>query len=166
MTLIIRAEMPADVAAIRAVHFSAFPAAQEADLVDVLRADGDLVLSLVAVRDGAVTGHIAFSRMMARNDKASPAVALAPLAVRPEFQRMGIGSALVESGLQQLAKGGEMLVFVVGSPAYYGRFGFGAGPAAGFTSLYAGPYFQVKRLADHAPASGSVHYARAFSGLT
>ena len=160
-------EAPADVTAIRAVHESAFPSAQEADLVDALRADGDLVLSLVAVKDGGVAGHIAFSRMTVKNEAQDfPAVALAPLAVTPDLQRWGIGTALIESGLRQLAEGDETLVFVVGAPAYYGRFGFSAALASGFSSPYAGPYFQLKRLADHAPASGSVHYVSAFSKLS
>lgn len=167
MTLVVRAEAPADFGAIRAVHESAFPTAQEADLVDALRSDGDLVLSLAAARDSAIAGHVAFSRMtVKKGSETFPAVALAPIAVRPEFQRAGIGSALIENGLQQLMAGGETLVFVLGSPNYYGRFGFDAAPACGFTSPYAAPYFQLRRLKDHAPVSGSVHYASAFSGLS
>jgi putative acetyltransferase len=167
VTFVVRVEAPADIAAIRAVHESAFPTGQEADLVDSLRVDGDLVLSLVAVKDGVIAGHVAFSRMMVKNStKDDPAVALAPVGVTPDLQRWGIGSALIESGLRQLAEGGEALVFVVGAPAYYGRFGFDAGVASGFTSPYPGPYFQAKRLADHAPVSGSVHYAPAFSKLS
>ncbi len=167
MTFEVRAEAPADIAAIRAVHESAFPTAQEADLVDALRADGDLILSLVADKDGGIAGHVAFSRMAVKNGANDhPAVALAPLAVTPDPRRCGIGSALIESGLRQLAADGEALVFLVGAPAYYGRFGFSGAVASGFSSPYAGPYFQLKRLADHAPTAGSVHYASAFSKLS
>ena len=167
MTFVVRVEAPADIAGIRAVHASAFPTTQEADLVDALRADGDLVLSLVADKDGGIAGHVAFSRMIAKNDADDfPAIALAPLAVTPDLQRWGIGTALIESGLRQLAEGDETLVFVVGAPAYYGRFGFSAALASGFSSPYAGPYFQLKPLADHAPATGSVHYASAFAKLS
>ena len=60
MTLVVRAETPADHDAIRAVHESAFPTPQEADLVDALRVDDDLVLSLVALDDDAIVGHVAF----------------------------------------------------------------------------------------------------------
>ncbi len=167
MTLIVRAETPADRDAIRAVHEVAFPTPQEADLVDALRVDDDLVLSLVAIEDGAIVGHIAFSRMTVKSDTGdSPALALAPVAVIPEFQREGVGSTLIENGLQLLAKKGEALVFVLGEPDYYGRFGFSAKLASGFTSPFPGRYFQLRRLTDDAPVSGSVHYAYAFSELS
>ena len=125
MTLIVRAETPGDRDAIRAVHEVAFPTPQEADLVDALRVDDDLVLSLVAIEDGAIVGHIAFSRMTVKSDTGEfAALALAPVAVIPEFQREGVGSTLIENGLELLAKKGEKLVFVLGEPDYYGRFGF------------------------------------------
>ena len=167
MTLFVRAETPADHAAIRIVHESAFPTPQEADLVDALRVDNDLVLSLVALEDGAIVGHLAFSRMTVKSDTGDfPALALAPVGVIPEFQREGIGSALIESGLQLLAKKGEALVFVLGEPDYYRRFGFSAELASEFISPFPGRYFQLRRLADGAPVSGSVHYAYAFSELS
>jgi putative acetyltransferase len=157
MSVVVRAETPADVAAIRALLLSAFPTVQEADLVDALRAEGDLVLSLVAIRDGKVAGHAAFSRMTVESGEGNfPALALAPVAVSPDCQRSGVGSALIEHGLQQLTAGGEGLVFVVGAPDYYRRFG----------SPYAGLHSMLKRLLDHAPASGSLHYASAFSKLS
>ena len=84
----------------------------------------------------------------------------------PEFQREGVGSALIEKGLQLLARKGEALVFVLGEPDYYGRFGFSAEQASGSTSPFPGPYFQLRRLAGDAPTSGSVHYAYAFSELS
>ena len=167
MTLVVRAETPTDFAAIRTVHLAGFPTPDEAALVDALRADGDLILSLVAAKDGEIAGHVAFSRMIVKNGAENfPAIALAPVSVTPDRQGEGVGSALIENGLRQLAEDGETLVFVVGAPAYYGRFGFDAELASAFTSLYQGPYFQVKRLADHAPSSGSVHYASAFSKLS
>jgi len=167
MTLVVRAETPADHAAIRAVHEAAFPTPQEADLVDALRVDDDLVLSLVAIEDDAIVGHVAFSRMNVEGDAGDfPALALAPVGVIPEFQREGVGSALIENGLQLLANKGEKLVFVLGEPEFYGRFGFSADQASGFISPFPGRYFQLRRLAADAPASGSVHYPYAFSELS
>ncbi|MGE0061943.1 MAG: GNAT family N-acetyltransferase [Xanthobacteraceae bacterium] len=162
MTLAVRDETLADVAAIRAVNEAAFAGAQEADLVDALRRDGDLLLSLVA-DDGGVIGHVAFSRMQIEGD---PAVALAPVAVLPAQQRRGIGTALIEDGLRRLKQSGETLVFVLGAPAYYGRFGFAAASAARFETPYPGPYFQSLALSPRAPSSGAVRYARAFSALS
>jgi putative acetyltransferase len=167
MSPAVRAEMPTDVVAIRAVNTAAFGGAQEAALVEALRADGDLVLSLVAEVDGVVVGHIGFSRMqVTQGGGDSPAVALAPLAVRPDRQHQGIGAVLIGSGLKQLAESGESLVFVLGEPEYYGRFGFRTEPAARFVSPYAGPYFQSLSLSDCAPSPGTVRYARAFAALS
>jgi putative acetyltransferase len=167
MSVAVRSETPADVAAIRAVLLSAFPTAQEADLVDALRADGDLVLSLVAIRDGKVAGHAAFSRMSVESGEGIfPALALAPVAVSPDCQHSGVGAALIEYGLQQLTARREGLIFVVGAPDYYRRFGFDSALASAFLSPYAGLHSMLKRLLDHAPTSGSLHYASAFSKLS
>lgn len=167
MTLAVRAETPADIDAIRTVNNAAFGGTEEAALVDALRDDGDLLLSLVAEVGTDVVGHVAFSRMQVEQDGgAAPAIALAPVAVRPEHQRKGAGTTLVQSGLKQLAGRGETLVFVLGEPEYYGRFGFKTGPAARFVSPYAGPYFQSLMLSARAPSSGAVRYARAFASLS
>lgn len=167
MSQAVRAETPADIEAIRAVNTAVFGGAQEATLVDTLRADGDLVLSLVAEVGGGIVGHVAFSRMQVNYEGSTEsAVALAPVAVRPEHQRKGVGRTLVQSGLEQLTERGETLVFVLGEPEYYGRFGFSTGPAARFASPYAGPYFQSLTLSERAPSSGAVRYARAFAALS
>jgi putative acetyltransferase len=164
MTPAIRDETRADVAAIRAVNEAAFAGAQEADLVDALRRDGDLVLSLVADAGDAVVGHVAFSRMQIDGEGTSaPAIALAPVAVLPTQQRRGIGTTLIGDGLRRLRQSGETLVFVLGEPAYYGRFGFAA---ARFDTPYPGPYFQSLALSPRAPSSGTVRYARAFAALS
>lgn len=167
MSQAVRAETPADIEAIRAVNTAAFGGAQEAVLVDALRDDGDLLLSLVAEIDDDIVGHVAFSRMHVEHEGgADPAVALAPVAVRPEHQRKGVGRTLVQSGLEQLTERGETLVFVLGEPEYYGRFGFSTGPAARFASPYDGPYFQSLTLSERAPSSGALRYARAFAALS
>lgn len=167
MTVAIRPETPSDAGAIRAVNTAAFNGAQESALVDALRDDGDLVLSLVAAINDVIVGHVAFSRMRIEHDgRTDPAIALAPVAVRPEHHRKGIGTALVKDGLLQLKKKGETIVFVLGEPEYYGRFGFRTEPAAPFASPYAGPYFQSLALSQRAPSSGAVRYARAFAALS
>lgn len=162
----VRPERSGDAAAIHAVVAAAFPTADEAALVDRLRADGDLVLSLVAEAEGAIVGHVAFSRLgIDHEGMRHDAVALAPVAVLPAQQCKGIGSALIERGLQILKERGETLVFVLGEPAYYGRFGFDAAEAEPFACPYAGSHFQVLRLSDNSPLSGRVQYAAAFAGL-
>ena len=94
-----------------------------------------------------------------------PAVALAPLAVAADLRRRGIGAALVRRGLALLAERGEQLVFVLGDPAYYARFGFDPGAAGSFQSPYAGPRFMALRLARSAPMNGIVRYPPAFRPL-
>ena len=94
-------ETPADYDAIRDVNRLAFQRESEARLVDQLRADGDVVASLVAVKIDQVVGHIMFSKLPIETDgEVLRGAALAPMALRPELQRQGIGSALVKRGIQ------------------------------------------------------------------
>ena len=159
----IRTEIPADRDAIHAIHCAAFPTVAEADLVDRLRADGDAMVSLVAVESGTIVGHVMFSRM------AAPfrALGLAPVAVLEAHRRKGIAARLIEEGLKRAAQDGWEGVFVLGDYHYYGRFGFTAEAAAPFVSPYAGPHFMALALnAKTLPArSGRVDYASAFAAL-
>lgn len=162
----VRPEEARDFAAVHHLLEAAFGGPVEADLVDRLRQDGDLVLSLVAVVEGGIAGHAAFPRLVLKTGEKDAAVCgLAPLAVRPDRQRCGIGAMLVREGLSRLAERGETLVFVLGDAGYYRRFGFDAEAAAGFASPYAGPHFQVLRLDPSAPSSGTIRYPRAFDDL-
>lgn len=121
----IRNEHAVDIEAIYEVNSAAFPTPAEADLVNALRAARALLLSLVAVENGKVVGHIAFSPVeIGSVEGMIEAVGLAPLAVLPEYQRKGIGLQLVEWGLQELQAAGHKIVFVLGDPNYYRRFGF------------------------------------------
>ncbi len=121
----IRDEHLEDIPAIRAVNLAAFGQSAEADLVDALRMRGAYILSLVAERGGQVVGHIFFSPVLIVDGKqSSPAVGLGPMAVIPEFQKQGIGSALVRAGLEQLSAMHYKAVIVLGHPDYYPRFGF------------------------------------------
>jgi putative acetyltransferase len=134
---IVRREKPEDVAEIRRVNEQAFGQAAEADLVDALRAGGQATLSLVAVEDGRVVGHIFFSPVAIESaGKTFPALGLAPMAVLPEWQRRGIGSLLVETGLAECRKAGCECVVVLGHPEYYPRFGFRPASRYGIQSEY------------------------------
>ncbi len=160
----IRPERPGDTLGIRAVLEAAFGGAAEADLVDALRADGDIILALVAEQHGNIAGYVAFPRLNLDLDgRAVPVAGLAPVGVMPAVQRQGTGVTLIRDGLARLKDRGDRLVFVLGDPAYYSRFGFHV--ADGFVSPYTGPYFQVLRLAPDAPNSGAVAYPAAFAGL-
>ena len=162
--MIIRPELPQDAAAIRALTTSAFATAPhasgtEAQIVDDLRAAGDLHLSLVADQAGRLVGHIAFSPVQIAG--AQGWVGLGPVSVLPDQQRAGIGGALIRAGLAQLKARGVAGCVVLGDPGYYRRFGFATGGLR-----YPGPppeYFQQLAFGPDTPA-GIVRYAPAFGG--
>ena len=124
--MLIRPETADDLAAITRVTCAAFGGDEEARLVELLRTGRLLIASLVAVDDtGQVVGHIAFSPVtIATADHERQVASLAPMAVLPDCQRQGIGSALIAAGLQACRQAGYRAVIVVGHPAYYPRFGF------------------------------------------
>lgn len=161
----IRPAEPCDTAAIRNVLTAAFPTGAEADLVEALTRDGDAVVSLVAEREGEVVGHVLLSRMRVSGE--GHAVGLGPVGVLPGFQGGGIGADLIEAALVIARATGEALVFVLGEPDYYRRFGFSVETAAPFASPFAGPYFMALALQPGLtlPASGEAAYAPAFSDL-
>ena len=161
----IRQERHQDFDEIRAIHERAFaPSREEADIVDALHASGDHVpdLCLVALHDGAPVGHIAFSRATVGT---IPVLALAPIAVLPERQRQGIGSALVSAALEGAAQSAFPLVIVVGHPAYYPRFGFEPASPLGIDAPFEIPAeaWMAYRLPAYSPdVQGKVRYAPAF----
>ena len=159
----IRGETAGDIAAIRGLIAAAFPTSAEADLVDRLRADGSAVFSLVAVMDGKPVGHVMFSRMERPHD----ALGLAPVAVHAAWRRRGIAATLIREGLSCARADGWASIFVLGDPAYYGRFGFAAELAEGFASPYAGPHLMGLALREHALAArtGELCYPPAFAAL-
>ena len=121
----IRSDTPADHPAIRALHERAFGGPAEGRLVDMLRAANKAWVSLVALQQNRVIGHILFSPVtVAQAPKNLCAVGLAPMSVLPEFQNRGIGSRLVREGLEACQRKGYDLVVVLGHPKYYPRFGF------------------------------------------
>ncbi|MFD6196344.1 GNAT family N-acetyltransferase [Mycobacteriaceae bacterium NPDC060252] len=130
-----RAERSRDIAAIHAVNIAAFPADDEANLVDALRADPTAWidgLSTVSVDNaGAIVAHALLTRC---HVAAEPALALGPCAVLPRSQRTGAGSAAIRAGLDRARNLGENLVVVLGHALYYPRFGFTPASAFGITA--------------------------------
>ena len=179
-SLLIRDEVPGDAAAIAAVLAAAFePVAgsppAEVALVAALRAAGALSLSLVAeAPDGTLVGHIAFSPVTVGgpSEGSGPAsgagrlLGLAPLAVLPSWQGHGVGTALVEAGLARARAAAAELVFVLGEPSYYRRFGFRSAAERGIAWEHAAPAeaFMALALAPGAGAAprGVLRYHAAF----
>ncbi len=128
MQITIRPETPHDHHVIyditkRAFAPMPFAAGDEQALINNLRDTGALAISLVAEVKGQVRGHIAFSPMQA-SDGTRPWFALGPIAVEPGFQRRGIGTALINAGVQLLKERNALGCALVGDPGYYPRFGF------------------------------------------
>lgn len=169
----IRPEEPADHEAIHAVHAASFPTNAEARLVDALRESGSLRVSLVAVCEGEIVGHVAFSPVAldAVNAGASSGAGsalgagLAPVAVLTTSRRRGIADDLIREGLESCAESGFGFVVVLGDPTYYRRFGFLPAAGWGLADEYGGgEAFQALELepASIPDGGGLVRYAREF----
>lgn len=167
--MIIRRELPADAAAVHEVVAAAFggPQTAEAPLVDALRADPAWIprLSLVAELGGDVVGHVLCTRGLAGD---LPALGLAPLSVRPDVQRSGVGKALMHAVLAAADALDEPFVALLGDPDYYARFGFV--PAADLGVLGPDPawgvHFQARALSAWRPADPvGFRYAAPIMGL-
>ena len=165
----IRHEAPADFPAVRTVNELAFGGTAEARLVDTLRAAQKAVLSLVALRQGRVVGHILFSPVtVAQAPENFRGIGLAPMSVLPEFQNQGIGSRLVREGLQACKQEGYDAVVVLGHTKFYLRFGFLRAKDYGLDNEYnAGDSFMVLELKESVLRAirGLVKYASEFEGL-
>lgn len=168
--IVIRPETPKDLAAIYAIEAAAFQGEAHAILVNNLRADDALLLSHVAELDGAVVGHAAYTLLtITDGDRVFQLPGLGPIAVDPPVQGRGIGSALVLAGLNAMRELGYGLLFLVGSPRYYPRFGFQPAQPLGFSSDYVEPggpheHFMVALLEERAPVHvrGHVRFHPAF----
>jgi putative acetyltransferase len=139
-TVALRPETPADAPGVRRVNEEAFGQPDEAEIVDRLRARAEGYLALVAVEGNEVVGHIAFSRVTL--DPPRPELSLlglAPMAVLPDRQGEGVGSALVREGLAACREAGADAVFVLGHPGYYPRFGFTPAAQHGIRDEYGAP---------------------------
>ncbi len=161
----IRPERPGDEPAIHRVTKVAFANHPHSDgtepaIIEILRATGDLSLSLVAELDGEIVGHVAFSPALLSNGEVGWQT-LGPIAVDPDWQAHGIGRALLEAGAAHWRAAGAKGIVLLGSPDLYGRFGFVTGSPLHIEGPLA-PYFQVLAITDEIPAA-SVEFAPAFS---
>lgn len=170
--ILIRPQQPADDAGVFAVNERAFGRPDEARLVEKLRQAPDAIpeLSLVALVDGQVVGHILFSLVTLDTPRGLiPILSLAPLAVLPEYQNQGIGSALSRHGVAEARRLGYTIMVVLGHPNYYPRFGFTRSADYGIHCAYDVPEeaFMVLPLCPGALDGllGVVRYPPVFDGV-
>ena len=168
--MVIRAETPNDVAAIRLVNRPAFGREDEGALVDTLREAGAVICSLVAEAAGQVVGHVLYSPATLDDDgRLTSVAALGPVAVLPDQQRRGIGDALIRAGLDVCREQGYGLVIVLGHSTYYPRFGFRPSRPLGIRWEHDAPEaaFMVMELRPGALAGarGVVRYRPEFDGV-
>ena len=136
----------------------------EHELVTALRSSDAFVpeLSLVAVCDGKIVGHILFTKVKVGG---TTQLALAPLSVLPGYQRQGIGTALIEAGHKKARESGYVYSIVLGSPAYYPKMGYVPAVRYGILPPFDVPSenFMACRLIENGPqVSGVVEYAKEF----
>jgi len=161
----VRTEVRTDVGGIREVHRAAFGRDSEAQLVDRLRSESLVVVSVVACNGRDIVGHALFSELVIETKSvALPAVTLAPIAVVPNRQRQGNGSRLVLFGLQRCREKGKAAAIVLGDPRYYSRFGFEARQTAKLMGPFAGAHWMgLELIAGALSHSGTVCYPDAFA---
>ncbi|ABA22589.1 GCN5-related N-acetyltransferase [Trichormus variabilis ATCC 29413] len=164
----IRCETATDYLAISEVNNLAFGQENESQLIDKIRISEFYIpeLSLIAEVNHTVVGHILFSYIELAGEEKIQVLGLAPMAVHPEFQRQGIGSALVKAGLEKADARGESLVIVLGHPQFYSRFGFVPSVNYKIASPFPVPddVFMVKTLRSYQDKyQGKVIYPPAFS---
>lgn len=168
MSVVIRPETAADTAEVFEVNRRAFAREDEAQLVDALRQGGFVRLSLVAEQQGQLVGHILFSDLPIETKAGVvPALSLAPMAVVPKFQKQGIGSQLVTTGLEECRRLDHKIVAVLGHEHFYPRFGFSAELAKPLVSPFSGDVWMAAELVTGAlrNVAGKVRYAPPFGIL-
>jgi putative acetyltransferase len=167
---LIRLEQPGDVDTVHALLLASFGREAEARLVDRLRASGKIAAALVAEEKERILGYVVFSKIVTDAEAGEVnALALAPLAVLPAFQRLGIGSALVSAGLERCRLERHSRVLVLGDPIYYSRFGFVPAARFGLQCPFPAPdnSFMAIELEPDAFAGvvGTVRYGHEFDDL-
>lgn len=162
--IVVAEARPAHVPAIAGVISAAFGSQAEARLVEALRAEGAVVAELVVLESGRVAGAAMFSRLEVLPANRRMA-ALAPIAVLPGWQGVGIGGMLIRAGLEHCRASGIEVVTVLGNPAYYSRFGFAGAAAGPLECAYSGPDFMAMTLRAGALDGGrwTLTYPRAFA---
>lgn len=174
MPIIIRSEKESDFGQVREVNIKAFgDRADEADLVDKIRKSPYFVpqLSIVAELNDEIVGHLLMSKAdIVNEEKKQEVIVLAPIAVKPQYQKQGIGKQLITEGLQRCKELGFSLVLLIGHPEYYPKFGFKPARKLGIELKQfqvSDEVFMVCEIVENAldHSKGELKYPEAFLGL-
>jgi putative acetyltransferase len=165
-----RLEQPEDIEEIYAVEVAAFQQTDEAELVNKLRGREECLCSVVAESNGRIVGHCLFTKVTVKSPKGNfEAAALGPVAVLPEWQGEKIGTMLIITATNVVIEKGYQILFVLGDPNYYNRFGYSNAHDLGFSLPYEVPQgsFMVAGLSPQVlrGKSGVVYYAKEFDAL-
>lgn len=152
----------ADRKAVMELNDRAFGGKDESRIIKKLEDDGEVWLEVVAESEGKIVGHIMFFPIGVLGKLG--AMGLGPMSVDPKFQSQGVGTELVNFGLNQAKDAGVPIVFVLGHEKYYPRFGFTVEATKDFESEYKGPHFMAVRYRYGPPMSGRLIYPAAFTG--
>jgi putative acetyltransferase len=163
MNFKIRNEEAKDIDQVRSIVQAAFPTYAESKLVDALRTNGKAIISLVAVNDEQVLGHILFSPVTTSPQTSVKGIGLAPVAVHPDVQSQGIGLQLIREGLRRCQELGFDYCVVLGSPEYYRRSGFMKASQFGVANEYGVDEEFMLIKFSNCDVSGVVKYSPEFA---
>jgi putative acetyltransferase len=166
MNILIRNETDKDHSAVEQIHKAAFRTDAESTVVNAIRANGNAVISLAAVVENNIVGHILFSPVSTHPPAPEKGLGLAPVVVLPEFHSQGIGSALIRAGLEECRRLSFDYAVVLGAPKYYMRFGFEKASLFGLQNEYGvdDEFMVIKFKA--LPAGGLVKYTPEFASFS
>lgn len=167
MNIVVQKESAEHHLQVREILLACFESDAESRLVELLREHHQAIISLVAICDNEVCGHVMFSPITIAPPSPVRGLGLAPLAVRPRHQKQGIGAQLVQEGLRQAKEIGYEIVVVLGSPKYYQRFGFEKASKFGLQNEYgAEDAFMLIKLTDCDIQNGLAKYCPDFAFLS
>ena len=158
--IIIRHETPEDYDAITRVNDLAFGETLQSRIIEELRESGEALWSKVLIREKEIIGHLMFYKVLI--DGQFIAAGLGPLSVLPEYQRQGYGSQLIRDGLNEANPVQYQIIFLLGHPDYYPKFGFSSARGAQYVSPWPRPAFMALQLNGNAPQSGNLTFPKAY----
>lgn len=156
----IRHETPQDYEAIKRVNDLAFEETAPSHIISELRKSGEALWSKVLIKEGDIIGHLMFYKVLLEGRFI--AAGLGPLSILPKFQRQGYGGQLIRDGLAEADPAQHQIIFLLGHPDYYPKFGFSSELGAQYISPWPRPAFMALKLNDAAPKNGTLTFPQSY----